>query len=335
MMLQKRILHIFPSENLKNTGVYKYNFYLNKIIKSKFDCKILQENINLIIFKQIYRLFILPFIIIFYVKRKKINTIILPEENILSLSVIKFIININLITIIHDFRSNENIKNSRFFEKIKLIYLKFNYLFVFLNNTIIVPSNQTKLKLKKYKKIQKIKIPNFFEKPKLFLSKKQLFKKYKVLNNKKKILNIATNQSNKNLKSLINFVNKNKKYFLIQIGSKKKEIKNNILYLKNIQQVELNSFLRYSDVYISTSNFEGFGRPPVEARLCNLPVLCLNNKINNEILGDSSFYFENFKKMEKKIIIAIKNKKKNNFIKKYVLNKNTITKTQKLIRSIL
>ena len=70
MMLQKRILHIFPSENLRNTGVYKYNFYLNKIIKSQFECKILHENINIVVFKQIYRLFILPFVIIFYVKKK-------------------------------------------------------------------------------------------------------------------------------------------------------------------------------------------------------------------------------------------------------------------------
>lgn len=334
MMLKKKILHIFPSKNLKYTGVYKYNLYLNKILKKKFKTIILNEFCEAILIKQLFRIFFFPIIVIYFIIKEDINTIILPEENTLSISIIKKILKINIIVAIHDFRNLSDIKSKILSEQIKIKYLNFNYQFINFVNTIIVPSNETKKKLNKiYKRIEII--PNFFEISKIFIKKKKLFKYYEINEKKKIILNIGSNQTNKNLETLKKFIHKNKKLFLIQIGSQKYERTDKILYLKNISQIKLNSFLNYSDLYISTSYFEGFGRPSVEARLYKTPVLCINNKINKEVLANSSYYFKNVKDLNKMINIALKNKKDNKHVYRFLLNKKNILTHQLVLDKIV
>lgn len=333
-MLTKKILHIFPSKNLKYTGVYKYNLYLNKILKKKFKTIILNEFCETILIKQLFRIFFFPIVVIYFIIKEDINTIILPEENTLSICVIKKILKINIIVVVHDFRNLSDIKSKILSEQIKIKYLNFNYQFINLVNTIIVPSNETKKKLKKiYKRIEII--PNFFEISKKFIKKKKLFKYYEINEKKKILLNIGPNQSNKNLEKLKKFIHKNKKLFLIQIGSQKYERTDKILYLKNISQIKLNSFLNYSDLYISASYFEGFGRPSVEARLYKTPVLCIDNKINKEVLANSSYYFKNFKDLNKMINIALKNKKDNKHVNKFLLNKKNILTHQLVLDKIV
>jgi hypothetical protein len=334
MMLQKRILHIFPSKNLKNSGVYKYNYYLNKIIHAKYECVILNENFDLYLFKQINRLFFFPIKIIYNILKKKINIIILPEENLLTVSLIKKVLDIKIIAVIHDLRKRKDIKNPSLIEKFKLIYLNFNYKLINSVDHLIVPSNQTKIKLKRYNK-KKIIIPNLFEIPKKFVNKKKLLKKYDIDLKKILILNIGSNQSNKNLNQLINFIRRNKKFFLVQIGSKNKNKYKNILYLSNIKQIELDSFLKHAQLFISTTYFEGFGRPHVEARICKLPLLCLDNKINREVLGNSAHFYKNFNQIGNKIDIYLRYKKNSKFIKRYILNRSNIYNFQKRLKKIL
>ena len=170
---------------------------------------------------------------------------------------------------------------------------------------------------------------------KKFISRKKLFKKYEINQIKKIIINIGSKQTYKNLIEIKKFINQSENFFLIQIGSRKFKKDKNILYLKDLSQLELDSFLKSSNLFISSSLFEGFGRPAVEARLCNVPVLCIKNKINKEILGNSSYYYSTSKNLKKMVNIAIKNKKKNKYVFRYLINKKNNIKFLSVLRKIL
>lgn len=154
-MFKKKILHILPSKNLKYTGVYKYNYYLNKLIKKKYKCITINEYFNLNICKQFFRIFFFPIFLIYLILNKKITTVILPEENILNVSIVKKFIKVKIVCVIHDYRKKKDFKKLKFLEKLKLIYLEFNYLYLNLIDKIIVPSSQIKKKSLKNLKIPK------------------------------------------------------------------------------------------------------------------------------------------------------------------------------------
>ena len=73
----------------------------------------------------------------------------------------------------------------------------------------------------------------------------------------------------------------------------------------------------------------------MEARLYKTPVLCIDNKINKEVLANSSYYFKNFKDLNKMINIALKNKKDNKHVNKFLLNKKNILTHQLVLDKIV
>lgn len=63
-------------------------------------------------------------------------------------------------------------------------------------------------------------------------------------------------------------------YFrMLQDYCKEKEIEKRVLFLKGIPNEEKNYFLCHAHLFVTTSLKEGFGRGPVEAAICGIPVI--------------------------------------------------------------
>ncbi len=94
-------------------------------------------------------------------------------------------------------------------------------------------------------------------------------------------------------------------------------IKSNINYLPKIDQQDLCLLLLFSSAYISTSRYEGFGIPVLEAQLYNLPLIIRDMDINRELFPSANFFktnieFENLLNLLKPLSLKeIKERKKN------------------------
>jgi glycosyltransferase involved in cell wall biosynthesis len=311
----KKILWIMPNDNEKSTGVYKYNLALFEILKRK------RRKINIIkinntknnISKYIQKFFFLPWTI--FKISKNYDKIIYPEEGFAFL--IFFSISKKNILIVHDLRKIYSINNKiTLKEKIKQLYLNYNFLFINKFSKIIVPSKYTKnLLSNNYKKCSKkiIIFPNLVNKIK---SNGKVSKNIKKITKYKKkfklILNVSSNETRKNHKALIKIATLNDNLKLI-IVSKLKIKKKNIINFVNLKEVELAYLYKIADVYLDLSLFEGFGRTLIEAQHFGLPIVCYKTKSNIEILKhavliNQNSSFENIIKKIKKIIIT-RNKK--------------------------
>lgn len=95
------------------------------------------------------------------------------------------------------------------------------------------------------------------------------------------------------------------KYYLIKIGKDQdlcnrkihqEFVRNNNLKVKFIDYVnddDLVGFYNVCDVYINPSLFEGFGRTPIEAQSCGLPVISTNCAALKEVLANSTLILKN------------------------------------------
>lgn len=337
-----KILHIFPPAFHKKTGVYQYNYFFFNLLKfKKYRIKKIYYKKKNKIFRYIFQ-YILIFNLIVKKYKKNITNIILPEEGYLILGFFLKIIGFKVFCIVHDYRKFKDFKKLKYAEKIKILYLEINYLFLRFIDCLIVPSLTTQKKIQKDFRKNKIKIIVVYN---LFrLDKNNYYKKEKFLsisNIKKKYnLTVSTSDSYKNLDIIIklskeykniNFVivlknNNNSNYKKIK---KEERINKNIIIFENINNLFLNSLYKYCDLYISPSTFEGFNRTNIEAQIFKKKIICSKIMINKEILNNSAFYVKKFhdkdswiKTINKSKIVNKKKEIKKN-VKKYLLNKKT------------
>ena len=138
-------------------------------------------------------------------------------------------------------------------------------------------------------------------------------KKYNIPENKKYIFSLCTLEPRKNLiravKCFANFISKNNIDDLVfvlggahwdafieklenEIGSLDENIKSKILkigYVDDSDQAAL-----YSDAlfFVYTSQYEGFGLPPLEAMSCGTPVITSNNSSLPEVVGSAGIMID-------------------------------------------
>ena len=285
-----------PNKSKFYSGIYKYNDERKKkkkkkcIIDKKFTGKL-----NSYIDTFINKFFTLPFYLI--LNSHKYNCLVLPEEGYAFLKI--FSSTKKNILIIHDFRkkfnSNHKIKIN---EKLKQIYINFNFLFLKKFNKIIVPSNFTKKSIVKYEFISEKKIsiiPNIINfdgiKPK-YCNQFKILKKLK--KNKKIVLCITSNETRKNLNLLNKIINNLSNINFIVVGNIKNKIYSaNCFNFKNLKDENLIYLYKNSNVYLDVSLFEGFGRCLIEAQNYKLKVVCLNTENNKEILKNSGALISN------------------------------------------
>jgi len=134
---------------------------------------------------------------------------------------------------------------------------------------------------------------------------KKIKSKYRIPENKKYVFSLCTIEPRKNLiravRSFLTFVKKNKIEDLIWVMggavwvSFAKELarqgvnwnKNQILYVGYVDDEDLPVLYSNAEWFVYTSQYEGFGIPPLEAMRCGCPVITSNNSSLPEVVGDA------------------------------------------------
>ena len=129
------------------------------------------------------------------------------------------------------------------------------------------------------------------------------------------ILHVGTEGGRKEFMTLLYALREIKKYIkdvtLYRIGKpeymkeiKKMGLKSYIVYLDEISDICLNMLYNSVDLFISTSSYEGFGLPIMEALSCGTPVICSDIPVFREIYKDCVIYFpvNNHIKLAEKIL---------------------------------
>lgn len=143
------------------------------------------------------------------------------------------------------------------------------------------------------------------------LELKDVLHKYQIPAGKKFIFSLCTLEPRKNLirtvVSFLNFVKKNKisdmmfvigggewKNFRVEL---KKVIGNNsfekyVMHIGYVDDEDLPIFYSFAQWFVFTSQYEGFGLPPLEAMQCGCPVITSNNSSLPEVVGDAGIMID-------------------------------------------
>lgn len=73
---------------------------------------------------------------------------------------------------------------------------------------------------------------------------------------------------------------------LLKEETRKKQLEDKILFLGYVEEAEKFGILRMSDIYVSTSQHEGFGLVFLEAMACGLPIVCYDHGGQTDFLQD-------------------------------------------------
>lgn len=130
-------------------------------------------------------------------------------------------------------------------------------------------------------------------------------KKYNIPNNKKYVFSLCTLEPRKNLiravKTFVEFIKKNKiddmvfvlggahwDNFIKKLESEIKNFgnyKDKILRAGYVSDEDLAALYSGAEFFVYTSEYEGFGLPPLEAMKCGCPVITSNNSSLPEVVG--------------------------------------------------
>ncbi len=190
----------------------------------------------------------------------------------------------------------------------KLYVLWYKILYKYLSNKVlrvITVSNFSKNRLLYHLSMDFNKIGVVYNAPDHFRAIKKessLFSFYPFLK-KKYFLSVGSLHPAKNISKLIEAFSdlKVSDFNLVVVGSynnsifamnKKIENSGNIIFLGRVNDAELKELYTYAYSFIYPSLYEGFGLPPIEAMMCNCPVLASNSSSIPEICGDAVGYFD-------------------------------------------
>lgn len=136
--------------------------------------------------------------------------------------------------------------------------------------------------------------------------------KYAIPSDKKYVFSLCTLEPRKNLiravKTFIDFVNKNKiddfcfvlggshwESFIDEIKKTISEFDDNAKYIIHagyIDDEDLPVLYSNAEWFVYTSQYEGFGLPPLEAMQCGCPVITSNNSSLPEVVGDAGIMID-------------------------------------------
>jgi len=201
---------------------------------------------------------------------------------------------------------------------------------------MITPSEYTKNDLIKYLNVDKNKIyvvyPAIDEKI-FYPSKENIRKKLGFKDNDVVLLNVAFDTPNKNIKTVLEVLNKLPENFkLIRVGKnlsslkivKKLNLEHRIKFFEDIDSKYLGDIYRSSDIFIYPSYYEGFGIPVAEAMASGIPVIVSNKTTLPEVVGDAGIIIDPFDvdKIVNEVLELSENKEKYNLLKEKVLKQS-------------
>lgn len=141
---------------------------------------------------------------------------------------------------------------------------------------------------------------------------KKVLEKYNIPTDKKYVFSLCTLEPRKNLirsvKTFIEFIKKNNiddMVFVLGgahwdefIGKLEKEIKDlgeykdKIIRAGYVADEDLAALYSGAEFFVYTSQYEGFGMPPLEAMKCGCPVITSNNSSLPEVVGDAGIMID-------------------------------------------
>ena len=141
---------------------------------------------------------------------------------------------------------------------------------------------------------------------------KKVCSKYNIPNDKKYVFSLCTLEPRKNLiravKTFIEFIKKNKindmvfvlggahwDSFIKKLESEIKDLgeyKDKIIRAGYIDDNDLAALYSGAEFFVYTSQYEGFGLPPLEAMQCGCPVITSNNSSLPEVVGDTGIIID-------------------------------------------
>ena len=241
------------------------------------------------------------------------------------------------VTVIHDFQPLYFPENFSFFKR---IWLQFGWKNALKTSNVILISEFVKKDLKKklnYKDDKNIKmIYNPIEKIQEVDEKKFpiLEKKYKIEKNNY-YYTVSSLAPHKNLETLLKMIvlKKEKKLVISGVGNKEvlKErinqmgIEDRIILTGYISDEERNLLYKNCEIFLFSSEFEGFGMPIIEALYLDKRVIVSDIEVLREITCNKVEYVKKFKDPESwmKQIDEGQKENENNFINKYDLKEIT------------
>ena len=311
-----KILWFCWPEKYRKSWVWNYsNLFIKELKKQGYNIGEIWFQYKNDAFRIFVQLFCVPLKIIFcYRDRLKIFW----DEWMLFYTLYPFFPYQNSIFIIHDIRNfNLSAKNKNIYQKVYFWLLEKAHNNMKKAETIVVVSEFTRdLLIKEYwVKNENIRlIYNAFD---LSVFRKldcidwireKLFKKYNIKSDKKIILNVWSEESRKNIITILKVMEKLDDYVFIKlwrpIVSKNREehikyikdhkLKNKVYLLDYIEDMDdLVWFYNIANVFLFPSLFEWFWRPPIEAQACWCPVISSKEWALWEVVWDSCLLINN------------------------------------------
>lgn len=323
----KKLYWIFGPEEYKNSGIFKYSLTFIRKLKEKENLDIREKYVSFksnSIVRYIYQLFILPLMII--TVYRKSSKVFVDESFTLATLFPLFPYKTSLF-IVHDYRDPYFTKQNpgtlekiyfRIRKKADLNLRKFDKIITvseFSKNSIIesLGVNAENIEV----------IENSFEmneKCPTCKNKEDLLKKYNIGDISSKILlDVSSEESRKNIDVIINAMESLEGYIFVKIGKpiikenrsynkyliKMYNLEEKIFFLEDVPEKDLDNFYRISDIFVFPSSFEGFGRPPIEAQMRNVPVISSGIQVLKDNLGEGAIFLED-ERNPNEIVDAIK-----------------------------
>lgn len=311
----KQIIWFCWPEEYKNSWVGRYSdIYITELKKDWINIQEKRISIRNKVLRLIYQFLIIPIkIILIYRKQVKI----FRDEWMLIYTLFPFFPYKNSIYIIHDIRDFKLSTNKQnLIQKMYFYLLKKSYKNLRKINKIITPSQFTKNNIENllnihWRNIHVIYNPfdfNIFKKNEEHWLKNRLLDKYKIRSDKKIILNIWSEESRKNIITILKSMKDLDDYIFIKIWKpiikqnreehlkyiKENNLKEKVFFIDYIEDTsDLVKFYSIADIFLFPSLFEWFWRPPIEAQACWCLVISSDKWWLKEVLENSCIILEN------------------------------------------
>ena len=310
----KKIIWFCWPESFRKSWIWNFsNIYIKELKKKWYNIFDKRINVKNDYLRLLIQFFVYP---LQAITKYRNNIKIFRDEGMLLYTLYPFFPYNNSIFIVHDIRNfNDSVKNKTLLQKVYFSFLK-----TALNNLkkakiIVTVSDFTKnkiietfwikwdivhviynsLDLNTFKTIQ-------------WINKEEFLEGYKIKTDKKILLNVWSEESRKNIITILKAMKNIDDYIFIKIWRpiikqnreehlkfiKDNKLENKVFFIDFVETNEdLAKFYNIADVFVFPSLFEWFWRPPIEAQACWCPVISSDKWWLKEVLWDSAIILKN------------------------------------------
>jgi len=312
--MKQRIVWFCWPESFRKSWIWNFsNTYIKKLKDNWYNIFDKWINVKNEYIRLLVQFFVYPLqVITTYRKDKKI----FRDEGMLLYTLFPFFPYKNSIFIVHDIRNfNDSAKEKTFLQKIYFYLVEKSLKNLRKAKCIITPSEFTKNKISenfwvKWEIINVIYSPLDLEIFKVipWINRDEFLKKYWIKTDKKILLNVWSEESRKNIITILKAMEELDDYIFIKIWRpiikqnreehlkfiRDNKLESKVFFIDFLETNEdLVKFYNIADIFLFPSLFEWFWRPPIEAQACWCPVISSDKWWLKEVLSDSAIILEN------------------------------------------